>query len=155
MSEDERKGKPTGDGTRLLPGRAASLEGSTPSPSADSDSQVVERADTQSSEGCAHGREGSTPSLATDSFRGRLTVGRRALNPSMLVRPQPPDLCALVVKRTSRNSPKVEAQVRLLAGVLILIPGVWRTHAALRRRRFMQVRLLPGILAHCQGRAPG
>ena len=26
------------------------------------------------------GREGSTPSLVTDSFRGRLTVGRQALN---------------------------------------------------------------------------
>ena len=54
------------------------------------------------------------------TFRGRLTVGRRALNPSMLVRPQPPELAALVVKRTSRDSPKVEAQVRLLAGVLVL-----------------------------------
>src|SRR5262249_6277400 len=30
----KRKGKPTGDGTRLLPGRALRLEGSTPSPSA-------------------------------------------------------------------------------------------------------------------------
>src|SRR4051812_10403322 len=30
----KRKGKPTGDGTRLLPGRATSLEGSTLSPSA-------------------------------------------------------------------------------------------------------------------------
>ena len=29
-----RKGKPKGDGTRLEPGRAMSLEGSTPSPSA-------------------------------------------------------------------------------------------------------------------------
>ena len=28
------KGKPKGDGTRLEPGRATSLEGSTPSPSA-------------------------------------------------------------------------------------------------------------------------
>ena len=31
----KRKGKPTGDGTRLEPGRATSLEGSTPSPSAE------------------------------------------------------------------------------------------------------------------------
>src|SRR4051812_16705425 len=30
----KRKGKPMGDGIRLLPGRALSLEGSTPSPSA-------------------------------------------------------------------------------------------------------------------------
>ena len=30
-----RKGKPTGDGTRLEPGRATSLEGSTPSPPAE------------------------------------------------------------------------------------------------------------------------
>jgi hypothetical protein len=38
-----RKGKPTGDGTRLEPGRATSLEGSTPSPSADDDVPVAER----------------------------------------------------------------------------------------------------------------
>src|SRR5262249_39712043 len=37
----------------------------------------------------------------------------------MLVRSQPPELCALVVKRTSRDFPKVEAQVRLLAGGLV------------------------------------
>src|SRR5947209_20491103 len=33
--KEQRKGKPTGDGTRPEPGRATSLEGSTPSPSAD------------------------------------------------------------------------------------------------------------------------
>src|SRR5262249_43970564 len=90
------------------------------------------------------GREGSSPSLATGTFRGRLTVGRRALNPSTLVRPQPPDLDALVVKRTSHDSPKVEAQVRLLAGVLTTIPRVWRRHAALRRGRSCR-------FASCQG----
>jgi hypothetical protein len=31
---EKRKGKPTGDGSRLESGRASSLEGSTPSPSA-------------------------------------------------------------------------------------------------------------------------
>src|SRR5262245_52844067 len=54
----------------------------------------------------------------------------------MLVRPQPPDLDALVVKGKSHDSPKVEAQVRFLARVLTFIPGVWRRHAALRRRRY-------------------
>jgi hypothetical protein len=88
-------------------------------------------ADTQLSEGCATRHEGSSPSLATDEraahevsghaqdrslrarlfkkFRGRLTARRRALNPSMLVRLQPPEF--------------------------VHIPGVWRRHAALRRRR--------------------
>lgn len=76
----------------------------------------------------------------------------------MLVRFQPPELLqnASVVKRTSRDSPKVEVQVRFLVEALgrlateqrpriTIIPGVWRRHAALRRRR-LQVRLLPGIL---------
>ena len=40
--QTQRKGKPTGDGIRLLPGRATSLEGSAPSPSAD-DVPVAER----------------------------------------------------------------------------------------------------------------
>jgi hypothetical protein len=35
IQTDGRKGKPTGDGTRPEPGRAMSLEGSTPSPSAE------------------------------------------------------------------------------------------------------------------------
>src|SRR6516162_4671463 len=35
IQTDRRKGKPTGDGTRPEPGRATSLEGSTPSPSAE------------------------------------------------------------------------------------------------------------------------
>src|SRR6516162_9605428 len=39
----KRKGKPTGDGTRPEPGRATSLEGSTPSPSAASEVPVAER----------------------------------------------------------------------------------------------------------------
>src|SRR3954465_9108881 len=56
--------------------------------------QVVEQADTRSSEGRAH--------------RGvRVQVPPWSLA-----------LAALVVKRTSRDCPKVEAQVRLLAGVL-------------------------------------
>src|SRR5690348_13102046 len=38
-----RKGKPTGDGTPLETGRATSLEGSTPSPSAADDVPVAER----------------------------------------------------------------------------------------------------------------
>ena len=69
------------------------------------------------------GREGSTPSLATDPFRGRLTVGQRALNPPMLVRTQPPDLCALVVKGTSWLPPKEQVQVRVLAGVFFKNPA--------------------------------
>src|SRR4051812_10291184 len=40
----------------------------------------------------------------------------------MLVRSQPPELRTLVVKRTSCDFPKVEDQVRLLAGVLV---GEW------------------------------
>ena len=39
----KRKGKPTGDGTRPEPGRATSLEGSTPSPSAERNVPVAER----------------------------------------------------------------------------------------------------------------
>jgi hypothetical protein len=39
----KRKGKPTGDGIRLEPGRATSLEGSTPSPSAANEVPVAER----------------------------------------------------------------------------------------------------------------
>src|SRR5581483_1241409 len=39
----KRKGKPTGDGTRPEPGRATSLEGSTPSPSAERSVPVAER----------------------------------------------------------------------------------------------------------------
>ncbi len=39
-----RKGKPIGDGTRPEPGRATSLEGSTPSPSADRTETRVGRA---------------------------------------------------------------------------------------------------------------
>ena len=35
IQTDRRKGKPTGDGTQPEPGRATSLEGSTPSPSAE------------------------------------------------------------------------------------------------------------------------
>ena len=35
IQTDRRKGKPTGDGTRPEPGRATSLEGSTPSPPAE------------------------------------------------------------------------------------------------------------------------
>ncbi len=48
--------------------------------------QVVEWQTRQAQNLVPTGREGSTPSLVTDSFRGRLTVGRRTLNPSMLVR---------------------------------------------------------------------
>jgi hypothetical protein len=43
IQTDGRKGKPTGDGTRPEPGRATSLEGSTPSPSAASEVPVAER----------------------------------------------------------------------------------------------------------------
>ena len=46
----KRKGKPTGDGTRTEPGRATSLEGSTPSPSA---------------ERCARGRAAKAPVFQT------------------------------------------------------------------------------------------
>src|SRR5271165_5322729 len=42
-SRPQRKGKPTGDGTRPEPGRATSLEGSTPSPSALNEVAVAER----------------------------------------------------------------------------------------------------------------
>jgi hypothetical protein len=38
------KGKPNGDGTRLETGRAMSLEGSTPSPSASVSLRVIGRA---------------------------------------------------------------------------------------------------------------
>jgi hypothetical protein len=53
----------------------------------------------------------------------------------MLVRPQPPDLVALVVKRTSWLPPKEQVQVRFLAGVLLKtdVLGVCRRHATLRR----------------------
>src|SRR5205085_2215484 len=54
--------------------------------------QVVERQTPQVQDLAPTGHEGSSPSLVTDSFRGRLTVGPRSLKPSMLVRPQPPDL---------------------------------------------------------------
>lgn len=70
-----------------------------------------------------------------------------------MVRIHPPQLRVgrentSMVKRTSWLSPKEQIQVRVLVEVLavIYIPGVWRKHAALRRRRFMQVRLLPGML---------
>jgi hypothetical protein len=43
IQTDRRKGKPTGDGTRPEPGRATSLEGSTPSPSAANEVPVAER----------------------------------------------------------------------------------------------------------------
>ena len=42
---------------------------------------------------------------------------------------------ASVVKRKSCDASNVEFRVRVLAEVLIDIPGVWRRHAALRRRR--------------------
>ncbi len=71
---------------------------------------------------------------------------RRALNPDGDGSNPSPAACALMVKRTSWLPPKEQVQVRFLVGVLTDIPGVWRKHAALRRRRFMQVRLLPGIL---------
>ena len=67
----QRKGKPTGDGTRPEPGRATSLEGSTPSPSA--------------------------------FFRGRLTAGRRALNPQVLARFQPPELAPVGQETSARG----------------------------------------------------
>jgi hypothetical protein len=43
IQTDRRKGKPTGDGTRPEPGRATSLEGSTPSPSSAPEVPVAER----------------------------------------------------------------------------------------------------------------
>src|SRR5690348_11269858 len=84
---------------------------------------------------CPPRREGSSPSLVTAYFRGRLTVGRRTLTPPMLVRSQPPDLVALVVKRTSWLPPKEQVQVRLLAGVLTVVLGVCRRHATVRRSK--------------------
>ncbi len=47
----------------------------------------------------------------------------------------PPKLVALMVKRTSWLASNEQVQVRFLVGVLTIIPGVWRRHAALRRRR--------------------
>ena len=46
------------------------------------------------------GREGSTPSLATDPFRGRSRAGQRALNAPMLVRLQPPELATVPDERS-------------------------------------------------------
>ena len=53
----KRKGKPTGDGTRPEPGRATSLEGSTPSPSA-ATVPVAERSEAPVPQ---TGQAGSTP----------------------------------------------------------------------------------------------
>ena len=53
----KRKGKPTGDGTRLEPGRATSLEGATPSPSADGRA----RGRAAQAPPCRGGQAGSTP----------------------------------------------------------------------------------------------
>ena len=62
-------------------------------------------------------------------------VGWRALNPLTLVRPQPPELIALVVKWLSWLPPKEQVQVRLLAWVLAKVLGVCRWHATLRRSK--------------------
>lgn len=100
-----------------------------------------EMADAAVSRAAAQRREGSSPSSAT-AFRGRLTAGRRTLNPQVLARLQPPELDASMVKRNHgslrRSRSRFESWSRY-------IPGVWRKHAAVRRRR-LQVRLLPGIL---------
>jgi hypothetical protein len=61
----KRKGKPTGDGTRLEPGRATSLEGSTPSPSAANEVPVAERPR----------RRSSKPDRRVRLPRGTLTDG--------------------------------------------------------------------------------
>lgn len=72
------------------------------------------------------GQRGSKP-LRAASFRGRLTAGRRALNPPVLVRLQPPELHTSVVKRRTRLPPKEQVQVRILAGVLTNASVVKRT----------------------------
>ncbi len=64
------------------------------------------------------GQRGSKPLRATDIFRGRLMGRRRSLTSSMLVRSQPPELDAPMVKRTSWLFPKEQVQVRFLVGVL-------------------------------------
>src|SRR5260370_40949874 len=66
------------------------------------------------------GREGSSLSLVTDSFRGRLMVGPRALNPLTLVRSQPPELVCKWPRGVpvARDPAKVEGEVRLLTGIL-------------------------------------
>ena len=60
-----RKGKPIGDGTRFEPGRAMSLEGSTPSPSACKSAGLVQG----TTPGFQPGDRGSTPRSRTRSDR--------------------------------------------------------------------------------------
>src|SRR5262249_17449392 len=70
----KRKGKPTGDGTRPEPGRATSLEGSTPSPSAERNVPVAERPRHRSSK---PDRRGQLPpgTLTDGSFTTRRAIG--------------------------------------------------------------------------------
>jgi hypothetical protein len=109
-------------------------------------SQVVERQTRQVQNLVPTGHEGSSPSLATFFFRGRLTAGRRALNPQVLARLQPPEL----------GCPGGETDIMALsegAGPGS-IPGrgtdldPWGVVEARRpaKAEVMQVRFLPGIL---------
>src|SRR5439155_12631157 len=82
-------------------------------------------------------------------FRGRLTVGRRALNPQALARLQPPELvgeCPWSVLERTVVSEAARPGSTPGRDTGSYFPGVWWTHAAVRKRRLMQVRFLPGKL---------
>src|SRR5262245_33330785 len=77
--------------------------------------------------GLSRREEGIETPTGCSPFRGRLTAGRRALDPPVLVRLQPPELCLGGETDPSRLGPNEQVQVRLLAGVLTIASVVKRT----------------------------
>lgn len=129
----KRKGKPMGDGNRLEPGRAKSLEGSTPSPSAEGARGRAAQASVFQT-----GKAGSTPAGHSEYPGGPARSGRHSLKVK-IVGSNP--IQGTVIESCCPGgemeiiAPSEGAGPGSIPGRGTEILGVWWRHATLRRSK--------------------